>query len=52
MFGLMKDELDRKVMTKFVGIRPKPIHTRQMIAMVIKKAKGTNNYTINQNKSL
>ena len=39
MFGLMKDELDRKVMTKFVGIRPKPIHTRQMIAMVIKKLK-------------
>ena len=35
----MEDELDRKVMTECLGMRPKPTHTRQMMAVVIKKLK-------------
>ena len=48
----MEDELDKKVMTECLGMRPKTNSYQIDDGSGDKKAKGTKNYTLNQNKGL
>ena len=41
VYGFLKDELGGKVMKEFVALRGKHMHTKRMMTMKRKKAKGT-----------
>ena len=51
LIGLMKDELRRKIMREFVGLREKTYRYLMMMASKIKKAKDTKNM-INSDKRI
>ena len=52
VIGLMKDELDGKIMTKFVGLRAKTYSDLINDGSEDKKAKGTKTCVIKENVNL